>query len=1069
MKKITTLLLIIVTISSIFAQSPNSFKYQTVVRDAAGEVLPNQDISFQISILQGSATGSSVYSETHLVTTNDFGLVNLIIGGGSTSDDFSTIDWGNGPFFIKIELDENGGTAYSEMGTSQLLSVPYAMYANDVANKDDADADPNNELQIMNFSNDTLYLDNGGQVYLGEYSSLWEQNDTNIFYNNGWVGVGTSTPSGMMVVQGDDGVDPDSALFEVKNKDGQTIFAVYDGGVRIWVDDTGAKTNTDKGGFAVGGYRLNKSITSEYLRVTPDSVRVYIREDDGTKINTDKGGFAVGGYRLNKSLPSQYFNINADLEADTLNPSEARIYWYPLKEAFLSGRVLVESADSVGLNSWASGFESKSIGDYSQALGYRARANGNNSTAIGYYANADSSNSYALGNNSYVGGINSYSIGNGANVIGEGSYAIGSGARASGDYSFSIGSNGVDSTGVSTSPTIASGDYSYAFGMGSLSSGIGSFAIGTMDISSNYYTIAMGYQSEASNYFSVAIGSYATSSGESAVSIGYRTSAEGDYSTALGYRNTTTGERATAFGGLNTASGSTSTAFGSGTTASGIASLSCGYGTIASGAKSSSFGHGTEAIGEGSFAIGNSTKAEGEYSIATGINTIAFGGYSFAIGGSTQALNFYSVASGDRSKSSGILSFTHGYELVSRSYDEFVIGRFNDTTTSTYAGYWSWVDPIFVVGNGDDDANRHNAFIIKKDGYVGIGVNPSEILDIYGSSPNIELTNEDEDESGIIFNDAQAITTQYAKILFNSSSRNLSFYTSSTTPRIIINPSGYVGIGTSTLGSHRLIVNSDVSGTSGSSGFFLNSSSSGLAMIIETSSYASSDNTLLVTQRGSTGDIASFDSYHGSSTGWDREFKFTNNGDGRCDGSWIAGGADYAEFFPKANINIEYEAGDIITMSPNKTYTVEGATKENAQLMIGVYSSNPAIVGNAEAEKDPENSVLVGMVGVIKTKVNTENGPIKIGDYITISSTPKVGMKATKNGMVVGRAMDNYDSKGTGMINVLVETDWYYNTEEGNITSSEIKNTLNKQQYDIEILKSEIEQLKQILEVKAEK
>jgi len=108
-------------------------------------------------------------------------------------------------------------------------------------------------------------------------------------------------------------------------------------------------------------------------------------------------------------------------------------------------------------------------------------------------------------------------------------------------------------------------------------------------------------------------------------------------------------------------------------------------------------------------------------------------------------------------------------------------------------------------------------------------------------------------------------------------------------------------------------------------------------------------------------------------------------------------------------------------------------------------------------------------MGVIKTKVNTENGAIKIGDYITISSTPREGMKATKNGMVVGRAMDNFDGEGTGMINVLVEVDWYYNTEDGNITSSEIKDNFKKQQDDINTLKAEIEQLKQILEVKAEK
>ena len=71
--------------------------------------------------MQASATGTAVYTETHAVTTNEFGLVSLNIGAGTTSDDFSAIDWSNGPYFIKVELDENGGSNYSEMGTAQLL------------------------------------------------------------------------------------------------------------------------------------------------------------------------------------------------------------------------------------------------------------------------------------------------------------------------------------------------------------------------------------------------------------------------------------------------------------------------------------------------------------------------------------------------------------------------------------------------------------------------------------------------------------------------------------------------------------------------------------------------------------------------------------------------------------------------------------------------------------------------------------------------------------------------------------------------------------------------------------
>ena len=83
----------------------------------------------QLTIQQGSVGGTAAYTETFSVTSNAYGLVNLEIGTGTTSDDFTTIDWGNGPYFIETAADVTGGTSYTVMGTSQLMSVPYALYA----------------------------------------------------------------------------------------------------------------------------------------------------------------------------------------------------------------------------------------------------------------------------------------------------------------------------------------------------------------------------------------------------------------------------------------------------------------------------------------------------------------------------------------------------------------------------------------------------------------------------------------------------------------------------------------------------------------------------------------------------------------------------------------------------------------------------------------------------------------------------------------------------------------------------------------------------------------------------
>jgi hypothetical protein len=131
MKKFFLSLVAFVTISlSSFGQSPEGFKYQAVVRNSSNAILSNQAVGLRMTILQGTASGTSVYSETFSATTNTNGLVNIEIGNGSVlSGTFSTINWANGPYFIETAVDATGGTAYSVMGTSQLMSVPYALYA----------------------------------------------------------------------------------------------------------------------------------------------------------------------------------------------------------------------------------------------------------------------------------------------------------------------------------------------------------------------------------------------------------------------------------------------------------------------------------------------------------------------------------------------------------------------------------------------------------------------------------------------------------------------------------------------------------------------------------------------------------------------------------------------------------------------------------------------------------------------------------------------------------------------------------------------------------------------------
>ncbi|MFK7787022.1 MAG: hypothetical protein AB8B56_18015 [Crocinitomicaceae bacterium] len=176
------------------AQAPEGINYQAVVRDLAGATITNAPVGLKLALLQSSATGTVVYEESFSTFSNDFGLVNVVLGQGTViNGSFANIDWSSGPYFIEVAADITGGTSYAVLGTQELMSVPYALYAksaentfsgdyNDLTNQptiptatsqltndtgfitspDDADADPTNELQTLSVSGDSLTLSDGG-------------------------------------------------------------------------------------------------------------------------------------------------------------------------------------------------------------------------------------------------------------------------------------------------------------------------------------------------------------------------------------------------------------------------------------------------------------------------------------------------------------------------------------------------------------------------------------------------------------------------------------------------------------------------------------------------------------------------------------------------------------------------------------------------------------------------------------------------------------------------------------------------------------------------------------------
>lgn len=163
------LALLLASIYNVVAQTPQAFKYQAVARNASGDVVTNQVIGLRLSILKGSASGTAVYTETHAPNAGAHGVFSVNVGAGQVQGgSFSAINWGADDYWLQVEMDLSGGSNYVVMGASQLLAVPYALHAGTVSDKDDADADPNNEIQTLSKNGNVVTLSKGGGSFTDE-------------------------------------------------------------------------------------------------------------------------------------------------------------------------------------------------------------------------------------------------------------------------------------------------------------------------------------------------------------------------------------------------------------------------------------------------------------------------------------------------------------------------------------------------------------------------------------------------------------------------------------------------------------------------------------------------------------------------------------------------------------------------------------------------------------------------------------------------------------------------------------------------------------------------------------
>ncbi|MGI6479130.1 MAG: tail fiber domain-containing protein [Salinivirgaceae bacterium] len=779
MKRYLFSILLCITVFATATAQQQGFNYQAAIQKQDGTTLQNQDVHLRISLINQS-NSSVYYSELHNSTTNNLGIVNLTIGQGQIlSGNFADVPWSSEIVLIKIELKADNND-YVHMGTSPVMSVPYAMYAatgNQGPEGPIGPTGPQGEqgpqgptgptgpqgvsiqwlgsfaTQPANPSLNQAYyntIQKKSFVYNGSSWQMISQDGQDAI--NAVTGTGTAGKiavwSGQteltnlesfnfnnnVEVHSDPNAADDAPIFEVKNKLGQVVFGVYQSGVRVNVDDTN-NAMAGKGGFAIGGLSSYKNNDNKFFRVTPDSVRVLLRENQGkagkggfaigglssgkevTKdlffinpdsariyINTDstkaaKGGFAIGGLSSGKGLPAKnifvatadstrvyvnadnskagkggfaiggvsawkggeikdifhatvdstkiyvseetggagkgrfsvggrsttkgneknFFDVNTATTAETIT-NQNRILWYPQKNAFMTGHLFVESADSVGENSFASGYKSRAIGNYSQALGYMAVARGIYSTAIGNQAIANDSNSFALGEMAMAQGVESYAFGRGARATGHRSFAFGSAAPG----------GAIDTiTWTIAGAPVASGNFSFAFGNGALAQGLGSISLGYNNMAERSFALALGSETKATGAYSTAMGHNTKASGAYSTAMGRETTASGAYSVAMGRKSTASGDHSIAMGHNSTASGPWSTAMGASTTASGLWSTATGWNTKASGGNSTAMGCSIETQGNFSFGIGLKFQTA---PVITDPNTMAIMGGNVGIG-----------------------------------------------------------------------------------------------------------------------------------------------------------------------------------------------------------------------------------------------------------------------------------------------------------------------------------------------------------------------------------------------------------------------------------------------------
>ncbi len=341
--------------ASLWAQAPQSFKYQAVIRDGSGNIVANQSVNIRVTIHQGSSSGTTVYQESFNPTTNQYGLVNLNIGAGTVlSGTFNTIAWGTNSYYIQIEV--NTGSGYVDMGATQLLSVPYALFSQNSAvpgvagptgptgpTGNQGIQGPTGPTGAANISGSTNYLVKFTAANTGGNSVVYE--GTGTYADN--IGIGTTYPNSKLHVNAASGTD----AFRVQVASSTKLVVGSNGGTTLGVWSTGAPDNGlyvngqtligvssgTGGSLYQQGAKLQVQTNTKYAgyfstdSLSYTSYAIYAKHTaTGTNDTRAVKGEAKsqGGYGYGGDFLGGYYGVYAKAEADDYTGLARGVYGY---------------------------------------------------------------------------------------------------------------------------------------------------------------------------------------------------------------------------------------------------------------------------------------------------------------------------------------------------------------------------------------------------------------------------------------------------------------------------------------------------------------------------------------------------------------------------------------------------------------------------------------------------------------------------------------------------------------------------------------------------------------------